>query len=293
MNILIRADSSSTIGTGHIMRDLVLAKQYRDADIIFATQNLEGSINHKIIESGYRVEILKSNSIDEVDILIKKLKIDMIIIDHYEIDYRYEKELKYINPKLEIMVLDDTYERHYCDIVLNHNISANESRYRDLVPNSCELRCGSKYTLIRDEFREEKRRKRVLLAMGGADHSNINILILRVLNRFPDMEINIITTTANRNLDRLRKYAKDKKWVTLHINSNKIAKLMRSSDFAITTPSVMLHEIIFMGLPFIAIKTANNQEDIYRYLVDNGYITLEEMDIDELTYAIDRVLGVI
>ena len=28
MNILIRADSSSTIGTGHIMRDLVLAQKY-------------------------------------------------------------------------------------------------------------------------------------------------------------------------------------------------------------------------------------------------------------------------
>jgi len=36
--ILFRADSSSTIGTGHIMRDLVLAKQFQDAHIIFATQ---------------------------------------------------------------------------------------------------------------------------------------------------------------------------------------------------------------------------------------------------------------
>ncbi len=30
MNILVRADSSSNIGTGHIMRDLVLAKQYKN-----------------------------------------------------------------------------------------------------------------------------------------------------------------------------------------------------------------------------------------------------------------------
>ena len=49
-NILIRADSSSTIGTGHIMRDLVLAKQFPDAHIIFATQDLPGNINHKIQE---------------------------------------------------------------------------------------------------------------------------------------------------------------------------------------------------------------------------------------------------
>lgn len=52
-NILFRADSSSTIGTGHIMRDLVLAQQYPEANITFATQDLNGNINHKIIETGY------------------------------------------------------------------------------------------------------------------------------------------------------------------------------------------------------------------------------------------------
>jgi len=59
MNILFRADSSSTIGTGHIMRDLVLASQYKDANIIFAVQNLDGNINHKIVEAGYKIKILK------------------------------------------------------------------------------------------------------------------------------------------------------------------------------------------------------------------------------------------
>jgi len=32
-NILFRADSSSTIGIGHIMRDLVLATQYPKSNI--------------------------------------------------------------------------------------------------------------------------------------------------------------------------------------------------------------------------------------------------------------------
>ncbi len=49
-NILFRADSSSTIGTGHIMRDLVLAEQFEDAGIVFATRDLPGNINHKIKE---------------------------------------------------------------------------------------------------------------------------------------------------------------------------------------------------------------------------------------------------
>ena len=71
-NILFRADSSSTIGTGHIMRDLVLAEQYPDANIIFATQDFPGNINHKIKEKGYAIELLKSNDPEELDILIKR-----------------------------------------------------------------------------------------------------------------------------------------------------------------------------------------------------------------------------
>ena len=59
--ILFRADSSSTIGTGHIMRDLVLAKRYakKGCNIIFATQNLDGNISYKIKEAGYKVENIK------------------------------------------------------------------------------------------------------------------------------------------------------------------------------------------------------------------------------------------
>ncbi len=292
-NILFRADSSSTIGTGHIMRNLVLAKEFEGDNIIFATIDLEGNINHKILESGYRVEVLKSNSIDELNGIIKKFSIDMMVVDHYEINCHNEKELKTKNPNLKIMALDDNYNRHYCDILLNHNIYADKKRYIDLVPKGCEIRCGAKYTLIRDEFKKERERKRVLLAMGGADHSNINTLILKVLHKFPNVEVNVVTTTANKRLDRLKKDIKYKNWVTLHVNSTKIAKLIKNSDFAITTPSVMLHEIIFMGLPFIAIKTASNQDDMYRYLVENGYSALEEMSVKELRVAITKILGVL
>jgi UDP-4-amino-4,6-dideoxy-N-acetyl-beta-L-altrosamine N-acetyltransferase len=57
-----------------------------------------------------------------------------------------------------------------------------------------------------------------------------------------------------------------------------MAKLIKQSDFAIVTPSVTVNEVIFMDLPFIAIMTADNQIDIYEYLVNNGYITLEEFN---------------
>ncbi|WP_151943823.1 UDP-2,4-diacetamido-2,4,6-trideoxy-beta-L-altropyranose hydrolase, partial [Aliarcobacter butzleri] len=180
MNILVRADSSSYIGTGHIMRDLVLVKQFIHDNIIFATQNLNGNITYKIAEDEYKLVILKNNNFEELNQLIKELNIDMIIIDHYNINYNFEKELKKENPNLKIFVFDDTYEKHFCDILINHNINADEKRYKNLVPNNCELRCGSKYTLLRDEFLEVKKQKNsikkdkkiktIFVAMGGADH---------------------------------------------------------------------------------------------------------------------------
>ncbi|MDD2357039.1 MAG: UDP-2,4-diacetamido-2,4,6-trideoxy-beta-L-altropyranose hydrolase [Thiovulaceae bacterium] len=301
MNILLRADSSSTIGTGHIMRDLVLATQYKDANIIFATQDLHGNINHKIEEAGYKRETLHSNNIDEVINLIKLYSIDMIVIDHYGIDYRYEKELKTNYPTLQIMSFDDTYERHDCDILLNHNISANKKRYKELVPKNCELRCGGRYTLLRDEFYTEKKKKRkketsfttVFIAMGGADTANLNIRILKVLRKFKNIKVDLLTTTANKNLNELKKYCKNKKWIALHVNSNQVAKLMKKSDFAVVTPSVTVNEVYFMKLPFIAIKTAENQDDMYRYLKREKYSVLDQFDKNKFASKADKLLRVV
>jgi len=289
MNILFRADSSSLIGTGHIMRDLVLAKQYQQVNIIFATQNLDGNINHKIIESAYKLEILDSNSIDEVQVLIDKYFIDMIIIDHYGIDYNYEKQLKIQNSEFKIMVLDDTYERHYCDILLNHNISGEEKRYIGLVPKECELRCGSKYTLIRDEFVEEKNKKTIFLAMGGADSKNLSLEILKVLDD-KYIKVHMVTTSANPNIEILKKYIKNKN-IKLHINSNKLAKLMKKSDFGIVSSSVIVHEVLYMELPFIAIKTADNQKDIYEYLKNNGYSVLKKFNTKQLSTKVLKFIN--
>lgn len=305
MNILIRADSSSFIGTGHIMRDLVLAKQYKSENIIFAVRELDGNINYKIDEEGYSKVILQTNDFEELDKKIKDLNIDMLVIDHYEINYDFEKRLKEENKNLKIFVFDDTYEKHFCDILLNHNISANEKRYENLVPNDCELRCGSKYTLLRDEFLEvkkqnnsikkDKKNKTIFIAMGGADHSSINIDILKVINKVrkknkKNIKINIVSTNANKNLEKLKDYCKNKKWINLHINSKQIAKLMSESDFAIVTPSVTVNEVYYLELPIIAIKTAENQIDMYEFLKKHKYPVLNKFKKEKLKKALKKLL---
>lgn len=305
MNILIRADSSSFIGTGHIMRDLVLAKQYKNENIIFAVREFEGNINYKIDEAGYSKVILNTNDFEELNEIIRNLNIDMIVIDHYEINYDFEKKIKESNPNLKIFVFDDTYERHFSHILLNHNISADEKKYQNLVPKDCELRCGSKYTLLREEFLEakkqknnikkDKRIKTIFIAMGGADHSNINVDILKTIkkvrkNHKQNIKVNIVTTNANKNLEKLKVYCKNKKWINLHINSNKIAELMIKSNFAIVTPSVTVNEVYYLGLHIIAIKTAENQIDMYEFLKKQKYNVLDKFKKEKLKKALKKLL---
>ena len=282
MNILIRTDSSSQIGLGHIMRTLVLAQQYPNDMITFACQDLAGNIMDKI---PYPTHILNSNDPQELIALIHQQKIDMVIFDHYGISSEHEKIIKE-QTHVRIFSLDDTYESHYCDILLNHNISADSNRYIGLVPTHCELRCGSEYTLIRDEFKKEKmipREKKydLFIAIGGADTANLTTNILKTLN--DSLRICVITTTANAHLDKLKSYCESKSNITLHVNSNEIAKLLHQSRLAIITPSVMVHEVLFMDIPFVALKTANNQDDMVQYLKNHNYKVIEEWDSDSIT----------
>lgn len=296
MNILFRADSSSVIGTGHIMRDIVLAQRYDASNVFFAVQDLIGNINYKILESGYRIEILGSNSFEELSDIITKLKIDMLIIDHYDITYEFEKKMKLKFPSLKILSLDDTYKAHYCDILLNHNIYANENKYLSLVPKNCEIQCGKEYTLLRNEFINatsfiKNTSISVFIAMGGSDHKNLNIKILKVLKSFKQIEINIVTTSANQKIEELKEYINcNNKLINLYIDSNQIADIMKSSSFAIITPSVMANEIYFLNIPFISIRTARNQDYMYDFLKKKKIPVIKNFNKKKLKYFISNML---
>jgi len=282
MNLLIRTDASSSIGLGHIMRDLVLAQHYPDATITFACQNLIGNIMDTI---PYPVHLLTSNDPEELIDLIRTCSIDLLIIDHYDIDATIEKQIKE-QTGVSLLCLDDTYEKHHCDILLNHNISADARRYKGLVPEHCELRCGAEYTLIRDEFKTEKQIRReklydIFIAMGGSDPTNATLGILTTLS--DNLSVCVATTSGNPHLSELETFIQDKKNISLKVNSNSIAQLLNQSRLAIITPSVMVHEVLFMGTPFIAIKTAPNQIDMFEYLRKEKYVVLEEWNADAIT----------
>jgi UDP-2,4-diacetamido-2,4,6-trideoxy-beta-L-altropyranose hydrolase len=270
------------------MRDVVFAVQHPQDTVRFACQNLSGNIIDQI---PYPVHLLSSNDPNELIALIREYTIDMVVFDHYGIDAVFEKKVKDACG-VTVLSFDDTYEAHYCDILLNHNISADKNRYAGLVPEHCELRCGMEYTLIRDEFKREKERKReklydLFISMGGTDPTNATMKILSTLN--DDFRVCVVTTSGNPHLRELKSFVQTKKNISLEVDSKNIAQLLNQSCLAIITPSVMVHEVLFMEVPFIAIQTAENQEDIVTYLSKNGYNVLKKFESDKLVERMTKM----
>lgn len=270
------------------MRDIVLA-QSLEGEVLFACQALQGSMIEQI---PYDVKILKTNEAEELIALITSLHIRFLVIDHYGIDAAFERTIKEATGVM-LLSFDDTYQPHYCDILLNHNVCADATRYKNLVPKQCELRCGSAYTLIRDEFKNEKKITRqkiydVLIAMGGSDAANVTRDIVEILPK--SLQIAILTTTANAHLSELQAYVADQSNITLLVNSTEVAKIMNQSTLAILTPSVIVNEALFMQLPFIAIKIASNQDDMVVYLQEKGYAVLSSFDATLLKDTVNESL---
>ena len=262
---IFRVDFGTDVGMGHLMRSLVFAKRFND--VVY----LSKSDKKELVP----YELVTIESEEEFFEQVERLKPKQVIVDNYNFTLEDEKEFKKRFPHIKLSVFDDDYREHHCDEIINHNISADTSRY----PNPDIVTIIP--PLIREEFHKEKAMQRekiydVFVAMGGTDVANLNIPILKTLPK--SFKIALVTTSANAHLQELKNYIAQRQHIHLHIDSKEIAKLMNQSKLAIITPSVILHEVLFIELPFIAIQSAANQHEITNYLKKRGYPLLQKFE---------------
>lgn len=285
MKILFRVDSSSRIGLGHLMRCLLLAQRLKeenlDIDIYFISQNLKGNINKYILEYGFELYIIKSDYTSELINITKELNATLLVLDSYEIDLYMEKEI--VNStNCKTLVFDDNYLPHCTSMVLNHGIQVKKSFYKTLVPKSTKVFCGSKYTLLRDEFfnkfENDFSSKNIAIILGGNDVYNLSLEVARLLKEIDDSYlITIITTSVNPNIQEL----KSEKFFNLYIDINNIAEILSSQSLVICASGGTLFEVMALKKNFINIKVADNQESIIQYLKDRKIKTT--IDKENLT----------
>lgn len=297
LNIAFRADSSHSIGTGHIMRCLTLAHailKQCSANIYFFSRKTEGNINNLIINSGFKLVemkppiIIKNGSLthsnwlgetpekdaQEFLLLQKMLAIDCLdylIIDHYAIDQVWQEVVEKQISK--IMVIDDLGDRiHKCNYLLDQTLNCQKSKYNNKIPNDCQLLLGSNFTLLRDEFRIlddiRKARKQanihnLLVMFGGTDPNNLTLKTLKILKDNKDItEVNIILGATAAHLQSIISFTSNKSNLKLHIAPTSIAELMLSADLAIGSAGTSSWERCATGLPSIIIIDGENQREI-------------------------------
>jgi hypothetical protein len=90
------------------------------------------------------------------------------------------------------------------------------------------------------------------------------------------------------HLKEFEQYASSRNNITLHINSNSIAQLMNNANFAIMTPSVTINEILYLGIPFIAIQTAENQNYMSDFIKKHNHQILKKFSKKELKYSLKK-----
>lgn len=223
MNVIIRADASTSIGSGHVMRCLTLAhrlKKEKNAKVVFVMRDLPGNLidvvekqgfdvlklssaNQKYSLNGYGLWLTVPMDVDAqqtIEVLQHYLQghgcdvVDRLIVDSYALDEQWEQALRpYCR---EIMVIDDLANRkHDCDILLDQNFYLNKDvRYAGLVPEHCKMLLGPEHALLREEFHEVKKHlrkrdgniKNILVFYGGSDLTNETEKAIKALVQLHD-----------------------------------------------------------------------------------------------------------
>jgi UDP-2,4-diacetamido-2,4,6-trideoxy-beta-L-altropyranose hydrolase len=246
---IFRVDYSSEIGFGHLKRSLVYAKNFEN--VIYISKAKENLTSYKF----YHIE-----NEEEFFEIVKKLTPKEVIVDNYNFTIEYQKKFKKLFPNIKLSIFDDTYEDYFCDEIINHNLGVNKYKYKNL--NIVKIISP----LIDEKFIKLKNRRfkkdGIFVSFGGTDASGIGLKVLKFLK---DKKINFYTTSANKNLKKLKRFANLHKNIKLYIDED-VALGMAKSEFGILTPSVISYEALYLNLPFIAIQTADNQKEVAKYL---------------------------
>ena len=275
--MLIRADSSVEVGTGHVMRCLALAQAWQDdgGKAVFAMASATPAIRARLAAEQCQVVSISAEGGSGDDAkqtidLARQVRTEWIVLDGYQFTADYPLQIN--NAGFKLLFLDDIgLSRHYsADLILNQNIHANEDLYRN---REGHTRCllGSRFVLLRREFLRRPQAvrptsevgRRVLVMVGGTDPQNVSQKVVNaVLGMSEDsLELVVVAGGGNPHVDGLEQ-------ITSHRNCKlRIAKdpdalpeLMLWADVAISAAGSTVWEMCWLGLPAILITLASNQE---------------------------------
>jgi UDP-2,4-diacetamido-2,4,6-trideoxy-beta-L-altropyranose hydrolase len=281
---VFRADASTEIGGGHVMRCLALANALQSTgwDCAFATDAKSRATIPALAAT--HALTLAGSADDEPAALARHWPggCDLLVVDHYRRDAAFERACRPWARR--IMAIDDLADRqHDCDLLLDQSPGRMPVDYAALTPDHCTQLLGPAYALLRPEFARlrkaalDRRRlggpvRRILVALGATDPHDVTSRVLRgVAACGVDAAIDIVLGADAPHIAAVRKLiATLPQPVTLHLATPGMALLMAEADLGIGAAGTTSWERCCLGLPSLVVTTAANQNSIATGLAQAG-----------------------
>jgi UDP-2,4-diacetamido-2,4,6-trideoxy-beta-L-altropyranose hydrolase len=284
--LLVRADATVTSGTGHVMRCLALAQEWRHAggDVIFAMAQSTSAIRARLCSEQVSVVAIDADpgSIEDIQqavAMVPFYSVEWFVVDGYHFSADYVSELQKVRP---VLLLDDNGETEFysAELVLNQNVHARAEMYAKRAPRS-RLLLGPSYALLRNEFtayrnwarKIPERGTRVLLTMGGSDPKDLTPRILSALAclSMDALQIRVVVGGSAENRSGVAETAaRFPDRVELMSNVANMAELMAWADLAVAGAGTTCWEMCLLGLPAVLVVVAENQRFIAAHLAEVG-----------------------
>ncbi len=262
---VLRADASSSIGVGHVMRSLSLGEALLDEGFGVELVSFELAPSLQSLAASCGVEVVELScaprSNDDAQFVLQR-NATIVVVDGYEFSREFFAVLE--ASSTPFAVVDDNAETnaHSPSAVINQNPHASASMYAHLHGNS-KLFLGLQYAMVRKEVREvavmnlPSREGEVFVAMGGADFLGLTAPIVEALAE-TGLQIRVAVGHANTQRAQIQKLADQFGHVTL-IEQQDYVSSLASAHVAVLAAGSSLWEACAVGTPSIGLVVADNQ----------------------------------
>ena len=278
--IVVRADASPAIGTGHVMRCLALAQAWmaRGGAVCWAAAELPQPLSARLAREGVFARMITPTGLEHdaaiTGALAEEAGAACVVVDGYRFDGRYEARVAEVAP---VLAWDDTVHTDHTASrwVLNQNIHARPEMYPTLAPG--RVLAGTKFAQLRREFwplRQWKREvapvaRRLLVTLGGSDPTGTTRRVVGALTGNTGLDVTVVVGAAARFEPALQA-AVERAGFRLVTDPPSMPELMAAADLAVSAGGSTAWEMLFMGLPAVTITLADNQRPITAGLAQAG-----------------------
>ena len=253
-------------GLGHIFRCISLASFFQKHSIYFLIEDFGGTkqllqkrnFNHV---STIQKNIGTNDDIEKTTNYILKNKIDILIIDKYNLKSNYAKNISKIIKTVIITDLENI------EFKANLVVSGYIGYKNQIRKNSLGTRCllGPRYQILNKKFstikRKNKRDYKILATFGGFDDNNVSELFLSIIEKYlPNMKVKIIPGPSSKKLKNFKMIKKKfPQKIDVIQETKDMAKEMSNTEYGISAGGLTSYEFAAMHVPFAIICQVRHQ----------------------------------